>query len=104
MAVLSIIKHHRDIVWFIFLVCCTYQKLSSMFQIQTEQVAEQRKFKGIASSLIKIWREEGLLGYFKGNGTNVVRIVPYIAVQFAAYEEFKKVKQPSSQYYAQPAM
>lgn len=30
-------------------------------------------------------------GYFKGNGTNVMRIVPYVAVQFAAYEEFKKV-------------
>ena len=60
-------------------------------QIQTEQVAEHRKFKGITSSLIKIWREEGVLGYFKGNGTNVVRIVPYVAVQFAAYEEFKKV-------------
>lgn len=28
---------------------------------------------------------------FQGNGTNIVRIVPYTAVQFAAYEEFKKV-------------
>jgi len=27
----------------------------------------------------------------KGNGTNIVRIIPYTAVQFAAYEEFKKV-------------
>lgn len=52
---------------------------------------EHRKFQGIVPSLIKIWREEGFRGYFKGNGTNVVRIVPYVAVQFAAYEEFKKV-------------
>ena len=29
--------------------------------------------------------------FFKGNGTNIVRIIPYTAVQFAAYEEFKKV-------------
>ena len=40
---------------------------------------------------MSIGREEGLRGYFKGNGTNVVRIIPYVAVQFAAYEEFKKV-------------
>ena len=40
---------------------------------------------------MRIGREEGLRGYFKGNGTNVVRIIPYVAVQFAAYEEFKKV-------------
>ncbi len=46
---------------------------------------------GIVPSLAHIWREEGIIGYFKGNGTNVVRIVPYVAVQFAAYEEFKKV-------------
>jgi hypothetical protein len=31
------------------------------------------------------------LGYFKGNGTNVIRIVPYSAVQFASYEQYKKV-------------
>ncbi len=43
------------------------------------------------ASLNKIRQREGVLGYFKGNGTNVVRIFPYSAVQFAAYEEFKKV-------------
>lgn len=55
------------------------------------------------SALIKIGKEEGIIGYFKGtflhevnihysgNGTNVVRMLPYSAVQFAAYEQFKKV-------------
>ncbi len=46
---------------------------------------------GIIPSLRQIGVEEGAKGYFKGNGTNVVRIVPYVAVQFAAYEEFKQV-------------
>ena len=50
-----------------------------------------RKFQGILSTLRLIGREEGMKGYFKGNGTNVIRIVPYVAVQFAAYEEYKKV-------------
>ena len=52
---------------------------------------EARQFKGLVSSLVSIGRDEGLKGYFKGNGTNVMRIIPYVAVQFAAYEEFKKV-------------
>lgn len=51
-----------------------------------------RKFQSILSSLRLIGREEGFWGYFKGNGTNVMRIVPYVAVQFAAYEEYKKVR------------
>lgn len=56
-----------------------------------ETSSQERRFKGIFSSLVRIGREEGVMGYFKGNGTNVVRIVPYVAVQFAAYEELKKV-------------
>ena len=50
-----------------------------------------RKFQSMLSSLRLIRREEGVRGYFKGNGTNVMRIIPYVAVQFAAYEEYKKV-------------
>jgi len=34
------------------------------------------------------------LGYFKGNGTNVVRIFPYSAVQFASYEWFAQLLLP----------
>lgn len=38
-----------------------------------------------------MWREEGLMGFMRGNGTNVIRIVPYSASQFAAYEYCKKL-------------
>ena len=62
-----------------------------MLCVKVETVKGDRKFGSISSSLLLIWREEGLRGYFKGNGTNVMRIVPYVAVQFAAYEEYKKV-------------
>ena len=58
-------------------------------QIQVNSV--NQKFRGIIPTLVSIGREEGFRGYFKGNGTNVARIIPYVAVQFAAYEEFKKV-------------
>ena len=58
---------------------------------KVEAVKGERKFQSLASSLRLIGREEGVRGYFKGNGTNVMRIIPYVAVQFAAYEEYKKV-------------
>jgi hypothetical protein len=41
---------------------------------------------------VTIFKEEGLYGYLRGNGTNIIRIFPYSAVQFAAYEQFKKVR------------
>ncbi|XP_031565492.1 mitochondrial substrate carrier family protein V-like [Actinia tenebrosa] len=64
-----------------------FERLKILLQIQVTDV----KFRGIIPSLIKIGKEEGILGYFKGNGTNVIRIIPYCAVQFAAYEEYKKL-------------
>ena len=68
------------------------ERMKILYQLQVETVKQERKFQGIFASLVKIGREEGVRGYFKGNGTNVVRIIPYVAVQFAAYEEYKKVR------------
>jgi hypothetical protein len=37
--------------------------------------------KGTWDTLKWIYKNEGIIGYFKGNGTNVVRMIPYSAVQ-----------------------
>eukprot|EP00123_Amoebidium_parasiticum_P005948 comp17020_c0_seq1/m.15707 comp17020_c0_seq1/g.15707 ORF comp17020_c0_seq1/g.15707 comp17020_c0_seq1/m.15707 type:complete len:304 (-) comp17020_c0_seq1:151-1062(-) len=42
-------------------------------------------------TLVGVYRKEGWVGFFRGNGTNVVRMVPYSAIQFAAYENFKQL-------------
>ena len=52
----------------------------------------QTAYRGVWSTLRQIWVNEGPLGYLKGNGTNVVRIAPYSAVQFASYEKYKQVR------------
>ncbi|KAK3755750.1 hypothetical protein QZH41_019983 [Actinostola sp. cb2023] len=63
------------------------ERVKMLLQIQVSS----SKYSGVYGTLATIYRNEGLIGYFKGNGTNIVRIVPYTAVQFAAYEEFKKI-------------
>ncbi|KAG7395147.1 Hydrogenosomal carrier protein [Phytophthora boehmeriae] len=47
------------------------------------------KYRTIGQSLRQIHAEEGLRGYFKGNGANCVRVFPYVAIQFAVFERFK---------------
>lgn len=37
-------------------------------------------------------KKEGLLGLYKGNGAMMVRIFPYGAIQFMAFDKYKKVQ------------
>ena len=48
----------------------------------------------VASGFTAIYRNEGLWGYFKGNGAMMVRIFPYAAVQFMSYEQYKRFLKP----------
>lgn len=64
------------------------ERMKILFQVQGPEPAA---YQGIIPTLTKMWKEEGLMGFLRGNGTNVVRIVPYSATQFAAYEQFKTV-------------
>jgi len=62
------------------------ERLKILYQIQG---VGQSKYQGVFHSLLMIGKEEGWRGYLKGNGTNVLRIFPYSAIQFAAYERYK---------------
>ena len=37
-----------------------------------------------------MYRKEGVYGFFKGNGVNVVRIAPFSAFEFFFYELYKQ--------------
>jgi len=64
------------------------ERLKILFQIQSMN-SNFNQYTGVMQSFIKMFKEEGLYGFFKGNGTNVIRIAPYSAVQFVAFEQFK---------------
>lgn len=77
------------------------ERMKILFQIQVSPSSQSpapqsSQYKGILQTLVRIGREEGWRGYFKGNGTNILRIVPYSAVQFASYEKYKTVNNKCS--------
>ncbi|KAL6592266.1 hypothetical protein ACP70R_049530 [Stipagrostis hirtigluma subsp. patula] len=45
---------------------------------------------GLIGSFRTIFRTEGLLGFYRGNGASVARIVPYAALHYMAYEEYRR--------------
>ncbi|GKV03635.1 hypothetical protein SLEP1_g15910 [Rubroshorea leprosula] len=44
---------------------------------------------GVYQSLKKVLKHEGVLGFYKGNGVSVLRIVPYAALHFMTYEQYR---------------
>eukprot|EP00252_Welwitschia_mirabilis_P006571 TRINITY_DN17455_c0_g1_i1.p1 TRINITY_DN17455_c0_g1~~TRINITY_DN17455_c0_g1_i1.p1 ORF type:complete len:204 (-),score=31.43 TRINITY_DN17455_c0_g1_i1:90-701(-) len=52
----------------------------------------QREFQslGVLNSLKKILRTEGIVGLYRGNGASVARIVPYAALHYMTYEEYRR--------------
>ena len=57
---------------------------------------------GVFSGLMNIVRQERFLALYKGNGAQMVRVFPYAATQFAAFEVYKQVSQLSQRAAGQP--
>ncbi|KAF3502690.1 hypothetical protein F2Q69_00045329 [Brassica cretica] len=49
----------------------------------------QRGHAGVLPTVRKIWREDKLTGFFRGNGLNVMKVAPESAIKFCAYEMLK---------------
>ncbi|KAL8152699.1 hypothetical protein V2J09_010459 [Rumex salicifolius] len=50
-----------------------------------------KKAIGFLEAITMIGREEGVKGYWKGNLPQVIRVIPYSAVQLFSYEIYKKL-------------
>jgi Mitochondrial carrier protein. len=46
----------------------------------------KRNYRGVVASTVKIWRNEGILGFFKGSIPNALRVAPSAAITFVVYE------------------
>ncbi|KDP34080.1 hypothetical protein JCGZ_07651 [Jatropha curcas] len=55
--------------------------------LQTRTVGFQSL--GVFQSLKKLLKHEGVPGFYKGNGASVIRIVPYAALHFMTYEQYR---------------
>lgn len=51
------------------------ERLKIIYQCQ----GNSKAYGGVGSALLKIWREEGVKGMFRGNGVNCIRIMPSVA-------------------------
>ena len=55
-------------------------------EITGEIIITKREYSGLIDCTMKIWRNEGRYGFFKGCITNALRVAPSAAVTFVTYE------------------
>ncbi|KAL8160841.1 hypothetical protein V2J09_012330 [Rumex salicifolius] len=62
------------------------ERVKILFQTRREEY----KSIGLLGSCAKIARTEGLYGFYRGNGASVARIVPYAALHYMTYEQYRR--------------
>ncbi|KAI8377677.1 mitochondrial carrier domain-containing protein [Radiomyces spectabilis] len=55
------------------------------------------KFTGVFSALREIMKHEGVMGLFQGHSVTLLRIFPYSAIKFVAYEQYRAILMPTAQ-------
>lgn len=59
--------------------------------LQLQGPGQDHAYKGMFSTILRMYKDEGWRGWFRGNTLNCIRIFPYSAVQFAVFEECKQM-------------
>ena len=61
-------------------------RIKLLFQVQAMEGAgtSATAYTGVGQAFLKIYREEGILSFWKGNGVNVIRVAPYAAAQLSS--------------------
>ncbi|CCK69684.1 coenzyme A transporter KNAG_0C05860 [Huiozyma naganishii CBS 8797] len=53
---------------------------------------------GLTEAARHIWINDGIRGFFQGHSVTLIRIFPYAAIKFIAYEQIRSVLIPSKEY------
>ena len=61
------------------------ERLKILRQLKTAEFSKL----SVNESFAYMWKQEGIKGFFKGNGANAVRVGPFYAYQFFFYELYK---------------
>ncbi len=59
-------------------------RLKVLLQVQTSGA-------GVVAGLWHIYKESGFMGFFRGNGINILKVAPESAIKFYSYEIMKRV-------------
>lgn len=64
--------------------------LAPLERVKLDQVLRRRAGAGFRDTVASVWRGGGVAGFWAGNGVNLLRTCPHKAVNFFAFDRYKK--------------
>ncbi|KAJ3279956.1 hypothetical protein HK104_001031 [Borealophlyctis nickersoniae] len=74
----------------VFATVCTYPYQVLRARLQYQVGHDNVVYKGISGTIKTIYRNEGIRGFYKGMGVNIIRVLPGTCVTFGVYEGLSK--------------
>ncbi|CAL8298695.1 unnamed protein product [Merluccius merluccius] len=73
--------------------CCAKSTVAPLDRVKILLQAQNPHYKhlGVLETVRAVPKKEGYLGLYRGNGAMMVRIFPYGAIQFMAFDNYKKL-------------
>lgn len=73
--------------------CCAKSTIAPLDRIKILLQAQNVHYRhlGVLATVFAVKKNEGFLGLYKGNGAMMIRIFPYGAIQFMAFDKYKKL-------------
>ncbi|EGR32799.1 solute carrier family protein, putative [Ichthyophthirius multifiliis] len=77
------------------------ERVKILMQSQNSIINDQLRYQSTSEAFQRIYKEQGLASFWRGNLTNIYRVIPQNFLKFAAYNHFKDVflSQKDKQYY-----
>ncbi|KAK6462651.1 mitochondrial carrier protein [Scheffersomyces coipomensis] len=74
-------------------------RIKILFQTSNPEFLKYRgKFSGLFKASNKIWMTDGFWGLYQGHSVTLLRIFPYAAIKFVAYEQIRTMLIPNDLY------
>ena len=91
------VVEHRDLSTFDFLALSGLAKLFAgsvtypyqLVRARLQMYDAEKLYSGARDVMNQVWKQEGLRGFYKGIGPNLLRVLPSTCVTFLVYENTK---------------
>jgi len=71
-------------------ICAPIERVKLLLQTQHSNLAVKSEYNGIVDCFTRVFKEEGLLAFWRGNLSNVIRYFPTTAINFAVKDALQR--------------